>query len=338
MSRLQKKCFVAATGLHGLLLLVLVVSPALTKAPEQPAPGGLPPVMELIPAPKGIAGNPALTISVPAPPQPKKEEEVTPPPPPPPPPPQVVEPPKKKEEPVKEPEHTSPIVVKQPVKDADIPAVTRKTEIKPPKKVEIKPTKKDPPKKETAKTKESEPPKLEAKKPDAPKIKIADTDHLVKRNSDEAAKKAAAATESRAATARAAGAAHAAQLAKLNGSIGGLKNNLSESVNIEAVGANASAFASYGQRVVAIYELNWVNKPEDVTEDNVIVHVSVTILRDGSVKNAHIVRASGKGSVDRSVKQTLEKVRELPPFPAGATDAERTFNIDFNLKTSKRIG
>ena len=340
MSRLQKKCFVASIGLHGLLLVVLVVAPALTKAPDKTASGGGPPVMELIPAPKALAGNPIAIAANPTPPAtPTRIEEPTPPPPPPPPVPRN-DPPKQKE-PVKEPEHKSPIVEKRPTKDAEIPTVAKKPDAKPPKKqVAKKESPKNDPKKEVAKSKEPDPPKTEPKKTE-PKIKIADTGHLVKRDSDEAAKKAATAAAAAAdakANADAAKAAQASRVAKLDGTIGGLRSSLSNSLNIQAVGTNPAAFANYGQQVVNIYEENWLNKPEDVTDDSVIVHVSVTILRDGSVKDAHIVRASGKASVDRSVKQTLDRVTRFPRFPEGSTDAERTFNIDFNLKTSKRIG
>jgi TonB family protein len=62
----------------------------------------------------------------------------------------------------------------------------------------------------------------------------------------------------------------------------------------------------------------------------------VTIANDGRVTEAHIVAPSGDSSVDNSVQRTLDRVRQLEPFPDGSTDKERTYIINFNLKARRQ--
>jgi len=134
-----------------------------------------------------------------------------------------------------------------------------------------------------------------------------------------------------------AAAARAALASGIKSSLNSLKNNLSSPISIEPLGPGGAAFANYGQIVVSIYEAAWII-PNDVSDDNSAVMVSVTIARDGRVITARVTQRSGKTAVDKSVQQTLEKVRFIAPFPAGATDAERTFEINFNLKAKRLLG
>jgi len=61
------------------------------------------------------------------------------------------------------------------------------------------------------------------------------------------------------------------------------------------------------------------------------------VARNGNIISASIIRRSGVGVVDRSVQQALDRVRSLPAFPEGAKEAQRTYNINFNLKTKRHL-
>ena len=43
-------------------------------------------------------------------------------------------------------------------------------------------------------------------------------------------------------------------------------------------------------------------------------------------------------TVDKSVRETLQKVIQFEPFPASFRESQRTFNIDFNLKAKRTTG
>ena len=66
--------------------------------------------------------------------------------------------------------------------------------------------------------------------------------------------------------------------------------------------------------------------------------VKVVIARDGSVITDAILKRSGIPALDKSVENALNRVRQLPPFPEGAKDAQRTFIINFNLKAKRLLG
>ena len=68
------------------------------------------------------------------------------------------------------------------------------------------------------------------------------------------------------------------------------------------------------------------------------IKVSVTIASDGTVISARIITPSGDASVDASVQRTLDRVTYIAPFPEGATEKERTYIINFNLKAKRRLG
>jgi TonB family protein len=78
--------------------------------------------------------------------------------------------------------------------------------------------------------------------------------------------------------------------------------------------------------------------PDTAANDEANVKVSVTIARDGQVIEAHIVERSGDFSLDASVQRTLDRVRDIAPFPDDAKDQERTYIINFNLKAKRGLG
>ncbi len=321
MDRLQKKCFLASALLHGALLATVVVASAFTRPPPEPKQT----VMFAVPInPRDLATAPTGPTMTEIPTAP-----VEPPPPPPPP-------------------------VKEIIVPKDVFKPPEKIEPEPPKK--ILPPKPDglvPPKTETKnKSKpKDEPKKADTKKPEktAPKkddtakknektIKLADTTHLSTRkpldetdpnskdHESEAKKRAAQYAK-----------AQADWEKKIGGAFSGLRSNISGPISFTIQGAGAGAFQNYGQQIVAIYERSWF-PPAEVADENAVVQVVVTINRDGRVVDARVVRPSGTAPVDRSVRETLKNVRLFPPFPPGAEDERRTFNIDFNLKAKRSLG
>ena len=76
----------------------------------------------------------------------------------------------------------------------------------------------------------------------------------------------------------------------------------------------------------------------DDEEDDTIYEV--VINHDGKVLSDRILRRSGIRILDGSVQDALDRVRArgLPPFPQGAKDLQRTFRINFNLRTRQLLG
>ena len=132
---------------------------------------------------------------------------------------------------------------------------------------------------------------------------------------------------------------HTAQqlLARINGSSERISENLSPGTTIEPLGPGGEAYANYAQVVKTYYDRAWID-PQEVSEDAATVKVKVTIARDGAVLSDSVIKRSGIPSLDKSVENALGRVRQLPPFPEGAKEAQRTFIINFNLKAKRLIG
>jgi len=321
MDRTQHKCFLASALLHGALLAAVVVVSAFSKAPPDLPKTAL----TYVPInAKDLAGAPPAAPDL---------TDVAPPPTPPPPTPPSPPPPA----PAPKVETKLPT----PVKDEGVPA---KKPTPPKDKGLLPPKEKSKPKDEAKKpappkVEKVEPKKAAQPKKDEPKIKLASTDHLVPRSNPTKE------TDSKSKASESDAKKRADQYAKmrteweknLQGAIGGLKSGLSSPITIDTPGAGASAFLSYGAEIVSRYERNWL-VPADAIEDNSVVQIVVTIARDGHVIDARVVRPCGRAVVDKSVRETLQRVRVFPPFPAGSTDEQRTFNVDFNLKAKRSAG
>ncbi len=308
MSQLQKKCFVFSAGTHLLLLAVFFLGTAFFNArhKEQPAvPVDLlnAKIVEDALARGGSRGpesTPSVATPTPTPPTPPTQVEVVTPPTPTPP-----TPPKE-------------TVVEPPAK------------VEVPKKIETIPIEKSVPKKTETKV---EPAKT-VEKTASSKIKV-NTSKTVTRNSADTAKVKAAADK----TARDREIARlAAAGAKINNSLTALKGNLSQGVSIGTPGAGGEGFVNYGQYVIAVYQNAWLT-PNDLADDSLIVQVTVTIARDGTVLRASVTRKAGVTALDKSVQRALDRVQSIGrPFPEGIRDAQRTFQLDFNLKAKRQIG
>jgi TonB family protein len=116
-----------------------------------------------------------------------------------------------------------------------------------------------------------------------------------------------------------------------------LKSNLTSDTTIDMPGNSSVAYADYGRAVTSIYDQAW-SLPANIANDEANAKVSVTIASDGTVISARIVTPSGDAHVDASVQRTLERVKFIAPFPKDATEKERTYIINFNLKTKRLLG
>ena len=116
-----------------------------------------------------------------------------------------------------------------------------------------------------------------------------------------------------------------------------IKDNASTATSVEMPpGSSSVSYASYASVVRSIYDRYWTD-PGSAANDNSDVHVTVTIGADGHVIESHIVTPSGDSSMDDSVQRTLDRVTFVAPFPDGATEKQKVFNIDFNLKAKRML-
>ena len=184
------------------------------------------------------------------------------------------------------------------------------------------PTPKEIPKE--TRTVKSDAPAVEAK-PRTHKIEVntqlvttSDADAKAAQN---AAKKAAAAAAKRQAE------AVARALSGIRGGVAG-----STEIRLQGPGGGGIPYGNFLSAVQTIYYNAW-NQPDNVPD--VTAKVSVTIARDGTVVSARIISASGNSTVDRSVQDTIDRVRFAAPLPEGAKEDQRTVTINFNTQAIK---
>ena len=116
-----------------------------------------------------------------------------------------------------------------------------------------------------------------------------------------------------------------------------LKKSFSPTTTVDMPGNSTAAYANYADVVKSIYEQAWV-PPDNAENDDANTKVRVTIASDGTVISARILTPSGDAGVDASVQRTLERVQFIAPFPEGASEKERTYIINFNLKAKRMLG
>jgi len=301
MTRLQKKCLIAAAGTH-LLLVVAVLCSGFIKPRPRPDPSD---VLTVIPANLvDAAVKSGVRGAQPPPPTPIVQPPAPAPQPPPPQPQPQPEPPKPEVQP---PEPPKPELQPEDLRPAELP------EPKPVKKHEIRPD-------------------LTKVTRTVPKV----TDNSAAEAKAKAEAEAKADAEADAKAARAAKRAAAARARAFEQAASSIRDNASSATSVDMPGTSTVAYANYSSVVLSIYTENW-RVPDSTTSDDAIVKASVTIARDGHVIEAHIVDRCGDSSVDNSVQKTLDRVREIRPFPDDATDQERTYIINFNLKAKRQM-
>jgi TonB family protein len=322
IDRQQKKCVVAATGFHLLLVLILLIGPAFLSSKSKPDitppldmiqgrlideafsfggnPNGQPPPPALPPAPKPVVPQPA--------PQPPPQVQLPQPKPQPQPQPQP--------EKVREPEPVKP--TKNSLPD-DTAFETTKAPVK--SKIVLTPTVRTYDKKKKAKETDNNAEQRLAEQ------RLAEQRLAEQREAEQRVANQLMADRRRMA-------------AEIIGSTArSLRTDLSPSTSLEefGVGGGGPAYASYDREVQSIYWHAWI-APEDTTLDDAVTKVSVTIASDGHVVDSRITKSSGDASVDRSVRRALNRVTFIAPFPKGATDKERTYPINFSLKAKRLSG
>jgi TonB family protein len=108
-------------------------------------------------------------------------------------------------------------------------------------------------------------------------------------------------------------------------------------VDVPGLGGAGEVFAGYKNVVISIYRRAWIT-PDSVADRTPVPVARVVVARDGTILSAELITPSGDSSLDKSVDRALRRVTKLPPFPAGATEEERAFQIQFNLDAKKASG
>ncbi|MBI3880479.1 MAG: TonB family protein [Verrucomicrobia bacterium] len=109
----------------------------------------------------------------------------------------------------------------------------------------------------------------------------------------------------------------------------------SSHTSIDIPGPGGRAFMNYGQLVQSRYQVYYnqlLTTAKDIARGDTEVDVAVTITRDGRVVKGAVLKPSGNRDLDRLIRRVLDDIKEFPPFPEGATDERRTFNLTFELK------
>lgn len=324
MSRLEKKCFVGSASFHGLLLMIFIFGSVFLASKPKLDIG---PVITMLAIPTdrpfNTGGNPNGNPTPPAPAPapvtpPAPQSQPTPPPP-------VPQPPQHEEVPPRV-EPKKPELKKEVVKEVE-------------KEKGPLPLKSKPDKKETVKKDESA-----VTKPAISKTVVRRTNDTARIQREMAQIAALAAREKEKREA----AEYAQQVSRFNaersriaaqvgGIVGGVGKSLSHSTVVEPLGPGGIAFANYGSMVREAYDRAW-HVSQDLSDNDSVAVARITIRRDGTVRDSNISRRSGNALLDKSVQRALDAVRFVAPFPESTKDAERTFNIEFNLKTRKAVG
>lgn len=308
MSRLQKKCLIASGALHALLLLVVLMTSAFLVKQEEPVDQQ---VLTFVPDQlvDEALRQPAAAQAAAQPPP----VQQTPPP--------QAEPPPRQQEPPPKVETKPPEPKPEPVKP--------KVEPKPKQEPKVEPKKADPPKPKPEPVKKPEPKPIELNlKP----VVRSNADAVRKLEEQKAAELKRQAESQREAQRR---------IDDAINRVSTLEARLTESkVGATAVdlGTVGVSYASYDSWVQKVYWDAW-RPPNDLAAGRSIVKVKVVIRRDGTVESAVVTAASGTAALDNNIRQLLARVKTMGrPFPEGAKEAKRTYNIDFNLEAKLGSG
>ncbi len=131
-----------------------------------------------------------------------------------------------------------------------------------------------------------------------------------------------------------------ARRSRLSAAVSNLTRQLSGRPEVSVPGTGGATYASYTSFVDLVYRQAWAPlKPREISEHDLTVVARVVIARNGDVVLSEIKRRSGNADMDRSVREALDRVRTIGrPFPEGATDAQREFEIEFHLEPASRTG
>jgi TonB family protein len=306
MTRFEKKCFVGAAALHGLLLVGVVASAAFQgPPPQQPVSTINWVALQTTDKPGLMKGNPDAKPVVkteapaakPAEPQPQKAQP--------------------------EPEKTEPRP--EPTKAQTHASKPPKHHVEP----DLTPTKSSD--SEPINTKSWKPRSTHDIKVDLGSKSVVKKPHTTKSSTSSDDSDARAEESARKATAR-----------SISRALGGLATSITkgaakaEVFDLPGQGGGA-AFVDYRTALFSAYYNAWIC-PQDIDNDLASVEVKVVVARNGSVVSAEITKKSSDSSLNRSVQRALDSVSKLPPFPEGANDDQRSFKLRFNLKAKQSLG
>ena len=122
----------------------------------------------------------------------------------------------------------------------------------------------------------------------------------------------------------------------IRGAAGTLGSTLSGKFSFDVPGKGGEAYAPYTSYLAAFYKLRW-KKPTTLSSDRGEVGAEIRISKDGRVMSFKITSPSGIRALDDSVRDVLDRNRQLRPFPEGAEDAERTITIRFDLSAASAL-
>jgi TonB family protein len=298
MTRLQKKCLIFSMGLHGLVAVILFASAGFSSSPP---PMDLQ-VMTLIPAnivDRAGTGGGTPVVSLSPQAQPPSHAQPQPPPPP--------QPPKVQAEQVERAQIPTPVHRKETLRPLPEPDDSKNMAL------ESKPS---------------------APKPSPHhKIQVSYTEANAATSTRKTEKSPSSVSPAR---------AEARRLKEIENTFAELASGVRSSgspntiVDVEGIGGGA-AFAGYREVVYSYYYRAWIT-PDNAASRLASVDAKVTIARDGRIIFAELVRPSDDRALDKSVERALREVTKLPPFPASATDTQRTFVIRFNLEAKEMTG
>ena len=299
MDRLQKKCFFAATGLHLLLLLILLIGPAFVSPRSQPDNM---PILDFVPVKTVDAlisggGNPNAR----PPPAPLEKPLPAPP------------------APVAKPTPPQPEKVRMPN-----PPREPKPEVKPPdpKPESLEPSNERKPKKLVIDTTLVIRPAKDAK---AEAKARADTQAR-----EEAREQARQEVDRRSRA--------AAALGNAANSIAEGRSSATK-IELKGPGGGGLPYANFLQDVKSAYAQAWIVPDgvadDNATVDVSVTIARDGTVVPGSPR---ITRASGNAAVDRSVQVTLDRVKYAAPLPDGAKENQRTVTITFSVRAKRLLG
>jgi TonB family protein len=332
MNRLQTKCVFASAAAHGLLLALVVVGSAFVKAPAKPENVQM---IRIFPTSKITddetqgGGNPnvpsdAVPPPVQAPVIPQPAPQIN------------------QEPPVKEPTPPKP-QVKTPVTEPRKPQVKKPPKVETPKVVKNPNATKIVPKANLTEKVDPVKPKIEVDLT----VKTAKADPNLERQKQERERairearkreeeERQAAIRAQMLAVEAANRERKQTLAAISGIVGKVDTGLARTTNIEMPGPGGEAFINYADLIWTKYYQAWI--APDTRDVRNPTRVEIVVNRDGRVISSRIIKGSGDAQLDKSVRQALDRVTKLPAFPPGATDAQRTFRINFELKSKRQFG
>jgi TonB family protein len=329
----NSRYLLTSVGIHAAAVGLLVFAPALSSRTVQDTPS---PILEIIPDNLRLTDGNTIGGGNPNAQPPKGGPQLSAPPQPP-----VQEPPPPTPPPTPPPKTPPP----EPSKAQEPPPETPKAELLPPKKnlaTEIQRSTPNAPKAQdvdpTLSTQKQKASKSDFQLAEAPK-KRSKKDIDAERKASEAAAAAEEAREAREHQARVAAAREAwnrAQQARadaVRGVASNLGKNLSGSTSFEMPGPGGAAYAPYGSYLMAFYKLRW-KKPTTLNVDHGEVEAEITVQRNGRVSAFRLVKPSGMRALDDSVREVLDRNRDLRPLPEGTSDPERRLTIRFDLSAS----